>query len=336
MQEVWPRPVRVPAARTAVRSTIAVVIAALTLFGSPSVGTGQDDPARIGVLVFRPRAVSRLPEVFPRALRELGYVDGRNVRLEFRYAEAREDRATELATELVRLKVALIVAEDTPAAHALKKATTTIPIVMVSGDPVGTGLVASLARPGGNITGVAGAGAEIAGKGLQLFRQMLPRATRMGILTSRTDPFATPLREQSRRAAASLKIELQEVVVDGPGELETALATLAKGKVEGLIVHPILATPELAERALRARLPTSAASSPFVRAGGLMSYSADRDNLYEKLASYVDKILKGAKPGDLPVERPTKFEFTINLKTAKALGLTIPQAVLVQADQVIQ
>ena len=327
---------RASEARAAIRAAAIVIIAALTLSAWPSVSAGQGDVPHIGVLVFRPRTVSRLPEVFSRALRELGYVDGRNVRLDFRYAEAREDRVAELAAELVRLKVAVIVAEDTPAAHALKKATTTLPIVMVSGDPVGTGLVASLARPGGNITGVAGTGAEIAGKGLQLFRQLLPRATRMGLLASRTDPFATPLRAQSRQAAVRLKIELQEVVVDGPDELEAAFATLMKGKVEGLIVHPILATPELAELALRARLPTTAASAPFVRAGGLMSYSADRDHLYEKLATYVDKILKGARPGDLPVERPTKFEFAINLKTAKALGLTVPQALLLQADQVIQ
>jgi putative ABC transport system substrate-binding protein len=323
-------------ARAALRTVGALLIAAVTLAVLPLRGQGQGNIPRIGVLVFRPRAVSRLPAVFPRALRELGYEDGRNVRLEFRYAEGREDRVADIAAELVRLNVAVLVSEDTPAAHALKNATSTIPIVIISGDPVGTGLVSSLARPGGNVTGVMGTGAEIAGKGLQLFRELLPRATRMGLLASRTDPFSTPFREQNRQAAASLKIQLQELVVSEPGEVDAALATLVKANVQGLVVQPTLATPQLAEMTLRARLPTMAASIPFVRVGGLMSYAPDRDNLYEKMATQVDKILKGVRPAELPIERPTKFEFAINVKTAKALGLTIPQAVLLQADHVIQ
>ena len=283
--------------------------------------------------MFRTRALSRLPEVFPRALRQLGYVDGRNIHLEFRFAEGREDRVRAIATELVRSNVAVLVSEDTPAARALKDATSTIPIVIVAGDPVGTGLVASLARPGGNVTGVAGAGADLAGKSLQLFQELLPSATRMGLLASRTDPFATPFREQNRKAAATLKIQLQELIVGGPAESEAALA---KANVDGLIVQPSLATPHLAALALRARLPTLVASTPFVRAGGLMSYAPDRDNLYEKVAAQVDKILKGARPADLPVEQPTKFELVINVKTAKALGLPIPPSVLARADEIFQ
>ena len=321
------------ATRRAFLSTLA-----LTLAGTvrPARSAAQDNVPRIGVLVFRSRTVSRLPEVFPRALRDLGYVDGQNIHLEFRDADGREDRVDAIAAEMVGLKFSVIVSEDTPPAIALKKATTTIPIVMISGDPVGTGIVRSLAHPGGNITGAAGSGAEVAGKGLQLFRRLLPSATRMAMIASRTDPFATPFRAQNRQAAQTLKIELHDVVVNRPSDVETALAELVKKSVKGVIVQPILATPQFAQLAVNARLPTTTSSTPFVRAGGFMSYAPDRDDLYKKMASYVDKILKGAKPADLPIQRPTKFDFIINLKTAKALGLTVPQAVLVEADEVIQ
>jgi putative ABC transport system substrate-binding protein len=319
--------------RRAFLSTLALTIAGSVL---PERSAAQDNVPRIGVLVFRSRAVSRLPEVFPRALRELGYVDGQNIRLEFRYADGREDRVDAIAGEMVRRRFDVIVSEDTPSALALKKATTTIPIVMISGDPVGTGIVASLARPGGNITGAAGTGAEIAGKSLQLFQRLLPGATRMAMIASGTDPFATPFRAQNRQAAQALKIELHDVVVNGPAEVEAALAELVKKNVKGVIVQGSLATPHLAQLAINARLPTTASSTPFARAGGLMSYAPDRDNVYEQMASYVDKILKGAKPADLPIQRPRKFELVINLKTAKVLGLTVPPALLAEADEVIQ
>jgi putative ABC transport system substrate-binding protein len=316
------------------RVTVLLAGTVVTLVWRPDLAAAQSIP-RIGVLVFRPRAASPFPEAFPGALRELGYVEGRTIQVEYRYAEGREDRAGAMAAELVLLKPDVIVGIDTPAVRALKNATTTIPIVMAAGDPVGTGLVASLARPGGNITGVSGTNAELVGKTLQHFREMVPRAAKLGLLTHRTDPFTRSFVEQSRQAAGKLGIEVHQTVVDGPAQAEASFASVVNAGVDGLLVQPILATKELAAAAIKHRIPAIAVSPAFVHAGGLLSYAPDYTAFYGRLAGYVDKILKGARPGDLPIEQPTKFQLVVNLRTAKALNLTVPQSVRLQADRLV-
>ena len=313
-----------------------VVAAVLVLTALCAPVHGQDRVTRIGVLVFRVRALTALPDVLARTLREHGFVDGQNTRIDYRFAEGRTERIAGLAAELVRLKPAVIVAEDTPAAQGAKNATKTIPIVMVAGDPVATGIVESLARPGGNVTGIAGLGNEVAGKNLQLFREIVPHATRVVVATRRTDAFGPLLIEQTRQAGVRLKIDVHEVIADMPDQPDAILAEVRKANASGLILQPALATVGLAEAALRARVPAMSSTAAFVRAGGLMAYGANREDLYRKMALSVVKILKGARPAELPIEQPTQFDFAINLKTAKALGLTIPQALVLQADPVIQ
>jgi putative ABC transport system substrate-binding protein len=235
----------------------------------------------------------------------------------------------------VRLNANVIVAIDTPAVRAAKDATTTIPIVMSAGEPVGTGLIASLGRPGGNVTGVSGTSAQISGKALALFRELLPRATRLGLIVHRTDPFTQPFSAQARAAAARLGLEVHQIVMDGPRGLQAALAAAAHARVDGVYVQGILATRDLAELAVRHRLPAVSHSAQFAGLGGLMGYGADPDALYGGLAPYVDKILKGARPADLPVEEPREFRLAVNVKTARAIGIVIPPSLLLQVDEVV-
>jgi putative ABC transport system substrate-binding protein len=279
----------------------------------------------------------RLQTEFREALRERGYVEGQNVLVDYRWVTAGQtDLLNDLAVELVRLKVDLIVAFPTPAVHAAKRATLAIPIVFNAGDPVGTGLVASLARPGGNVTGVGGIAAELGGKCFDLLRELLPTVTHVAALVHATDPFARPFLEHIESAARRVGVRIQPVVVRGAEEFDGAFAAMAQEGVGAVIVQPILATPRAAALAVQHHLPTIALSEPFVEAGGLMTYASNRAGRWRSMATYVDKILKGAKPADLPVERPIKFDLVINLTTAQALGLTIPPALLFQADKVIQ
>jgi len=295
--------------------------------------------ARIGVLNSG-SPPAPFVESFKQGLRELGYVEGRNISIEYRWGEGRDERLPGLAADLVRLKVDVIVASS-QAALAAKQATTAIPIVMpIITDPVRLGLVASLARPAGNATGFATQNDELPGKWMELVKETLPKVSRVAVLFQPTYDGGVQLKA-SEAAARSLGVRLQALKVERPDDFVTAFAEVQKNRAEALIVSSsglfYLHRTRLVEFAAKHRLPTIYHQSGFVvGAGGLMSYGPDFHDLFRRSATYVDKILKGAKPGDLPVQQPTKFELVINLKAAKALGLTIPQSLLQRADQVIQ
>jgi len=298
---------------------------------------------RLGFLITGSSTDQRhLIEAFGQGLRELGWVEGQNIVIDYRFAEGRFDRLPELAAELVRLKVDVIVAGPTPAAAAAKDATATIPIVMaVVGDPGGLGLIASLARPGGNVTGLSySVGVETFSKGLELLKETIPKVRRIAVLSNPANPSHALAIRDLQVAARSLGVQLQLLAAGGPAEFDGAFAAMAKERAGALLVAADslfnLHRTRLAELATRRRLPTMFGIRENVEAGGLMSYGPSLPDLWRRTATFVDKILKGAKPADVPVEQPTRFELTINLKTAKALGLTIPQSVLSRADQLIE
>jgi putative tryptophan/tyrosine transport system substrate-binding protein len=290
----------------------------------------------VGVLVVGVPDPNAFLRGFREGLRETGYSEGQNIQLDIRSAEGKAERLPELAAELVRQKVDVIVGFQTPTVQAAKQATTEIPIVMDAGDPVGMGLVASLARPGGNITGMSAMTAELAPKALEFLQQIVPSFRRVGVFLNATDPFRKPFLEQNQFGVGRLGLELQATFVDGPGELNSAFETAARERVDAVMIQPSLSTARAAELALAHRLPAASLTRVFVEAGGLMSYSANYAELWREMAVYVAKILKGAKPADLPVEQPTRFELVINLNTAKALGLTVPPSILARADEVIE
>src|SRR4051812_230737 len=292
----------------------------------------------IGALVIGNISPEEFWREFRQGLRDLGYIEGQNIRFEFRSAEGQIDRLPELAAELVRLKVDVIVTWFTPTAVAAKQATHDIPIVMAeTGDPIGTGLVASLPRPGGNVTGVASVTAELAGKSVQLIRDMLPSARRVTALANATDPFSKPFLEQIKLGGEATGTTINPVNIGGSEELEAAFAAMEKDRPDAVIVQPSLPSKRAAELALKQRVPAVSVPRWFAEEqGGLMSYSARYVDLFRKAAVYVDKILKGALPADLPVEQPTKFELVVNLKTARALGIDVPPTLLARADEVIE
>jgi putative ABC transport system substrate-binding protein len=277
-------------------------------------------------------------EAFRQGLRDLGYVEGKNIMIEYRWAEGKFDRVPELATELVRLKVDVILAPNSAIARAAKKATTTIPIVMVNAGNL-DGLVISLARPGGNITGLTNVSSDLGGKRLELLKEILPRLDRVAVLITELESQAL---KEIKAAAPSLQIQLQILEVRVANDLERAFAAATKERAGALAVVSggsgllLRNRKQIAELAVKNRLPTIFPQISYMSAGGLMSYSANEIDMYRRAATYVDKILKGRKPADLPVEQPMKFEFVINLKTAKQIGLTIPPNVLARADRVIR
>jgi ABC-type uncharacterized transport system substrate-binding protein len=297
---------------------------------------------RIGVLA--PSSayfLSSQLEAFRQALRELGYVEGQNIAIEYRYAEGKLDRLPALAGELVRLKVDIIVAASTPAALAAKNATKEIPIVFETIiDPVASGVAASLARPGGNITGVTMGGAELYGKRLELLKETIPKLTRAAILWNPTSTAAQLNLKETRAAAQPLKLEIQSLEVRSPEDIEPAFDAATRAKVSAMMItqSPPLTmySKRIVDLAARHRLPVIYPQRQWPDSGGLMSYGSNVDDSYRRLASYVDRILKGVKPVDLPVERSTKMELVINLKAAKQIGLTIPPNVLARADRVIR
>jgi len=278
---------------------------------------------------------------FLQALQDLGWVEGRNIAIEWRFAAGRAERLPGLAAELVRLGVALIVVPSTPTALAARNATSTIPLVTVGGnDPVALGLVASLARPGGNITGLtASLGPEIAGKQLELLRETVPKATRVFVLWNPATPGNALTLRQAEVTARALGVELQPLEARSSTDYDAAFATMAAKRPGALLVLGdvmfVTHRARITELAAKHRLPAMYAQREFVVDGGLMSYSAKLTENFRRAATYVDRILKGARPADLPIERPTTFELVINSKTARALGLTIPPSVLSQADQII-
>jgi len=298
--------------------------------------------ARLGFL--RNSAAAHLGEAFLQGLRDLGYVEGRNLLIAYRYADGKLERFPALAAELVALKVEVIVALTTPAAQAAKRATETIPIVFVgAGDPVTSGLVTSLARPGGNVTGLSSLNPELVGKCLQQLKQAVPGVSRVAVLWhpgGLGERLEEDMLNEAEDAAPALGIRLQIAEAREAAEFDRAFRDITMANADALTVLPsIMFNSEarrLADLATKNRLPTVFQFREYVDAGGLMAYGASLADLTRRSATYVDKILKGAKPGDLPVERPTKFELVINLKTARALGLTIPQSVLLRADEIIQ
>jgi ABC-type uncharacterized transport system substrate-binding protein len=297
---------------------------------------------RIGYLVGAAREqASHLVKPFENGLRDLGYVPGRDVMIEYRFADGKLERLPQLAQDLVRLKVDVIVTGSNTHVIAAKQATTTIPIVMVYVlDPVGAGLVASVSRPGGNVTGLSqDVSAEISGKRLALLKELVPKLSRVAVLV--TPPVAVPATLKAIEAAArTLRMTVVRFDARGPADLEGVFAAMIRARSDALVVNGGPAQfnmrTQIAQLALRHRLPSLSRITEDVEAGGLMSYGASVSDEWRRAAVYVDKILKGAKPGDLPIEQPTKFDLAINLKTAKALGLTIPPSLLQRADQVIE
>src|SRR5499427_4565352 len=322
------------------------VMLALSLTLAPLVAGAQQagKVPRIGFLsLTSPSDRPALLAAFRQGLRELGWVEGQNVAIDYRYAEDRVDRLPDLAAELVQLKVDLIIASaGTQVATAAKKATETIPIVMIAvRDPVGTGLVASLARPGGNVTGVSGsAGLEWVAKQLELLKEAVPRIRRVAILSNPDNAYHQLAIREVTVAARSLGVQLQLLEARGPNEFDGAFAAMAKERVGALLVLSDAMfgyhQTRLVDLAARSRLPAAYSVREYVEAGGLMSYGPSILDSYRQAATYVDRILKGAKPAELPVEQPSKYELVINLKTAKVLGLTIQPSLLARADEIIQ
>jgi putative tryptophan/tyrosine transport system substrate-binding protein len=281
------------------------------------------------------------PGPFLAALREelgkLGYIEGQNFRLELRSAGGNAGALGDLAGELVRLKPDVIVGWQTPSATAAKQATSTIPIVMASvGEAVATGLVSNLARPGGNVTGNTAVAAEVMNKNVELIRETLPGARRVAVLANPVDPFTKPFLSQIELAAPALGIDIVRVMMNPTDNAEAYFEAMSQSKTDAVIIQPTLIRKDVIELALKHRLPSFSMVNSLTRAGGLMSYGAFTPDLWREAAAYVDKILKGARPADLPVAQPTHFELIVNLKTAKALGLTIPPSLLTRADEVIE
>jgi putative tryptophan/tyrosine transport system substrate-binding protein len=307
--------------------------------------TQAQQPAKIPRIGFlsavSASTISARIEAFKQGLREFGYVEGTNIAIEWRYAEGKVDHLSKLAAELVRLRVDVIVSGGPTVTRPLKEATSVIPIVMaLDDDPVGSGFVSSLARPGGNITGLSTLAPEISGKQLELLKEIVPKLTRVAVIGNSTRAGTAQMLKETELAAETLKVQLQYLDVLAPKDIETAFRASSKGRADAVLV---LTSPaflpqrrQTAELAVKSRLPAIYSWPENVEDGGLMTYSVSITDLFRRAATYVDKILKGTKPADLPVEQPKKFEFIVNLKAAKQISLTIPPNVLVRADRVIK
>ena len=313
------------------------------LLSAPGLASAQPPKtARVGILASSTEAnFAPSVKVFREALKNAGWVEGRNLVLEVRYGGEQYGKLADMAAELVRLKADVIAAFGTPATQAAKQATTTIPIVMESlADAVSTGLVPNLTHPGGNVTGVSGFAPALSGKRLQLIREILPAANRIAVLANRANAATEPVIRETQSAAHQMRLKLQVVDVRQPTELSAAFETFARGRSDALILaaDPLLFSQgeRIVELAARHRLPAVYEHRSFPEVGGLLSYGPLSQERFERMAFYVDRILRGAQPGDLPVEQPTKFELVINMRTAKALGLTLPPSLLLRADQVIE
>lgn len=311
----------------------------LTLAGGaaailPFTAYAQQKIPRVGVLVTsEPGTMGP----FRQALRDIGYIEGQTIQLDMQVANGLIDRLPAMAEELVRNKVDIIIASQTPAVIAAKNATRDIPIVMgAAGDPIGTGLITNLARPEANITGLSATSAELAAKNLEVIREILPAARRVGVLGNVTDPFVKPFLEQIESGARIMRLDIHAVLVRANDELEGAVAAIAKERADAVIIQGSLSPEMTVAAALKHRLPSFSNQKSIVLAGALISYSASNAERARGIASYVDRLLKGAKPGDLPVQQPSIFELVVNLKTAKALGLTVPPTLLARADEVIE
>ena len=324
--------------RTFLAGTSAVLLAAPLAVEAQQAGKVP----RIGVLwPYSPAIAAPFGDAFRQGLGRLGYVEGRNIALEERWAGGKFDRLASLAAELIRLKVDVLVTASTPATQAAQQATKTTPIVMtLVSDPVDSGFVANLANPGGNVTGLSYMHPELSRKRLELIKDVIPKVSRVAVLSNPSNPSIRPLLRETEAAARVLSVQLQVVEARDSGQLDSVFVAMSKERARALVVMPAAVFQDQRRRivdlAAKSRLPAMYPWREAVEAGGLMAYGASGRDILRRAAAYVDKILKGAKPGDLPVEEPTKFEFVINLKTAKTLGLTIPPSLLARADEVIQ
>ena len=323
--------------------TVLTLCAMLLALCSSAAAQQPKKVPRIGYLTNTPLLVyQELLDAFRQGLRDLGYVEGKNIVIEWRSGEGKTDRQRALAAELVRLKVDAIVAGGTGDIRAAKEATSKIPIIMINGgDAVGNGFVASLARPGGNITGLSNLRPELSGKRLDLLKEIVPRLSRVAVFASSSSREYAQVLKEMELAAGSVGVKVQSLDILNPKDFESAFRAAGKGRAEAVLVRvpgPILTLrqKDVTELAVKSRLPVIYESAAQVEAGGLMSYGLNSTDSYRRAATYVDKILKGANPAELPVEQPTKFELVINLKAAKQIGLTIPPNVLVRADKVIR
>ena len=321
---------------------LSVIAFALVLVGPVAQAQQAQKLRRIGVLgATSPATIASRLEAFRQGLRDLGYVEGKNIVIEYRYADGKLDRVRALAAEMVRLKVEVILTGGSAATRPAKEATAIIPIVMAQDtDPIGNGFVASLARPGGNITGLSIVAPELGGKQLELLKETVPKLLRVVVPSNPDEASYAQLRKQTELAATALKIQLVFLDARSPKDVETAFREAIKRRAGAILVPtmPIVAAQraQIADLAVKNRFPAMYGQPEYVELGGLMFYGASINDLFRRAATYVDKILKGAKPADLPVEQPTKFELVINLKAAKQIGLTIPNRVLERANQVIR
>ncbi|HEV8723852.1 MAG TPA: ABC transporter substrate-binding protein [Candidatus Binatia bacterium] len=319
-----------------------LLITVLLATVSPAQAQQPQKNPRIGFLsATSPSTIPARLDAFRQGLRDFGYVEGKNIVIEYRYADGKLDRVPALATELVRLNVDVIVTGGSAATRPAKEATTTIPIVMAQDtDPIGNEFVASLGWPGGNVTGLSIVAPELSGKQLELLKESIPKLLRVVVPSNPNEPSYMQLRKETELAAKALKIQIQFLDARSPKDVETAFREATKRRADAVLVPtmPIVASQraQIADLAVKNRLPAMYGQPEYVDAGGLMFYGASITDLFRRAATYVDKILKGAKPAELPVEQPTKFEFIINLKAAKQIGLTIPPNVLARADRVIR
>jgi putative ABC transport system substrate-binding protein len=331
--------------RKAFRRTcgVAALVAAALLFPWPARAQPQGKLWRIGVLTFqsRPEPNDAYFSAFVAGLRELGYVEGKNVVIDWRFAEGSFDRLSALAGDVAAARLDVIVTHSTQAAQAMKRATSTAPIVMVGvGDPVGAGLVASLSRPGGNVTGLSNVAVDLGGKHFELLRAALPKLGRIAVLINPTHPAHPQVVKQVQAAAAKASASVLVIQASKPDDIEQAMARLTQERADAFIVAPdplfLMQRKRIADLSAKSGVASMSWTRDLAVAGGLMSYGQNLAEQFRRAAVYVDKILRGAKPGDLPIEQPTKIELVINLKTAKAIGVTIPEALLARADEIIQ
>jgi putative ABC transport system substrate-binding protein len=318
-------------------------LAVIGLLSSAPEAAAQSAKVQRLALLSPATAASMAPrmDAFKSGLRELGYTEGRNLAIEYRWAEGRQERLPALAAELVRLKPDIFVAHGVVAVQALQKANAAAPIVCVAcGDLLSTGMVASLSRPGGNVTGVTILAPEASGKRLELLKEMIPGVSRIAVLWNAANPVAVPELKETQAAARRLNLQVQSYGIKDASELEATFAAMRKGRVDALVVLSDAMLfgrrVQVAGLAAAQRLPAISFTGEFAKAGGLMGYGADLSIVTRRAATYVDKIIKGAKPGELPIEQPNKFDLIVNLKTARALGLTIPRSVLLRADELIE
>lgn len=321
------------------RQFISFVGAAVLLPGSIA---AQSEKVRVIGYLTPAAKPSLRDEIFRKGLRELGWVEGKNMRLEVRRAGNSTERLAALAEELVQLRVDVMIATSTPAVFAARNATRSVPIpvVTISADPVGNGFIGSLARPGGNITGISMMMPQLAGKRLELLGEIVPKLSRVAFLAHGDDPSHRIFIKELQQAGESLGIQVQPVIVKGAGDFENAFAAMKRAKADALIIQPLFINnmgnaPQLAELAVKNGIPATSDGDGFAEAGGLLFYGPDPLVIYERIAIYADRVLRGSKPADMPVEQPQKFLLAINLKTAKALGASIPRSLLLRADKVI-